>query len=174
YQLGDVGVLDEAGHYAQIVTFHEGKLEIFYWPGKPFAANAMLPGFHAVVARVMSSHAPTPETLRIYCFLISLFCFPVAYLLEQSLGIGKLSLLRAGQVYILPLLFPFHFLIYTDSFSTLILLLALLACIRGRPILCGMMAFGAMLVRQPNVLFVAFLLAYSYVEVNGSSLSFER
>jgi hypothetical protein len=181
YQLGNnFRVLDEHGHFEQIVLFHQGHLELLPSPEGPHHNNAMIPGFHAslaLLARIMDPQPPTVPAVRFNCFLISLLCFPVAYAVSESLGFKgfkDLSLLRAGQLYFLPLIFPFHTLVYNDMMSLVLVLTALLFCIRKRPMLCSGVMFAALLVRQINAAVAVFLLAYSYTCDYGITLSLKN
>src|SRR5258707_14506606 len=66
-------VLDEQGHYAQIRYFLGGRYEIFKWPGESYAANAMLPGFHALMSAIgLATGLSTPRAIRLQCFGVSL------------------------------------------------------------------------------------------------------
>ncbi len=177
WQLDNPLLLDEKENYGQILLLHEGRWEMFHRPGGQHSAISMVPGFHALLAglaRMADSEPPTPQTLRLFCFVLSLLCLPTAYALSRSLPIGELSLVRAAQVYFLPLVFPFHFLIYTDVLALLLALLTLLACVRRWPLTCAALGLATMLVRQTNVVFVAFLLAWSYVDAYGIELSWQR
>jgi hypothetical protein len=192
FQLPESLILDEAGHTKQILKFFRGELGIFRWPGEDYAANAMIPGFHAILAamaRMMSSVEPSLWTMREQCFVLSWVCPLLAFFIARKLakdspepaGEGQdvaarkdldgeqicRSALRAAQVYFLPFAYVYHFLVYTDITALIFALAAWLACLYRRPLVCAVLCLAAMLVRQTNVVFVAFLMGYSYIECFG-------
>ena len=163
--LGQRLLLDENGHYGQIRLFLDGRLALFKWGEDGYPASAMFPGFHAVLAAVAwATGLDSPTALRAFCFLGSLAFWLVAYLLARRLVGGDYALLRATQAYFVPIVFPFCFLIYTDVFSLLVTTAAFLACIDRRLNVCGLLMLLALGVRQNNVVFSAFLIAFSYAE----------
>ena len=161
-------VLDESQVYAQVQLFLEGRPELLKWPGQAYPAAAMLPGFQAVLAVVAAATGgDSPSMLRLYCCAFSWLYALVVYKLSRLFVTTETAVLRSAQAYLLPIAFPFHFLMYTDIFSLLVILSAFWAAVRDYRHLAGLLMIFSLAVRQTNVVFVAFLWAFMYAETYG-------
>ncbi len=168
-------ILDEKDHYGQIRIFHEGAFELYRRPGEELPKNATLPGFHAAAAAYAKlAGSCTPETIRIFNILAGIGAAVLAWITARELHGPDIALTRALQLFFLPVLFPFIFLIYTDVFSLMLVLAAFLACVRKKYIISGLFALAAVAARQNNIVFVLFLAAYSYVDAFGFKISSDR
>ncbi len=157
----DLFISDEAWHHKQIAAFTEGRFD-----GVGQNPITMLPGYHAVVAAMAWGVGdPSPSTVRI---LSAILCFPTIvlfFLCARALGKGNrfsLSLLFL----LCPILFPFFFLIHTDTPSLLFLLGALFLTLKRRYQLAGLVVVLAILMRQTNIVW-AFLMALVALDQEG-------
>ncbi|XP_061423106.1 putative Dol-P-Glc:Glc(2)Man(9)GlcNAc(2)-PP-Dol alpha-1,2-glucosyltransferase [Lethenteron reissneri] len=103
----------------------------------------------------------SPTLLRLTSLLFSLGNFYTLYLLTCRLHSDtKLStphqLLQALSLALLPVLYFFSFLYYTDAGSTFLALLAYLMCAHGRHGAAALVSLLALCFRQTNVVWVAF------------------
>jgi DIE2/ALG10 family len=172
--LGATLILDESQVLGQVRLFASGRFELLRWPGHQYPAAAMFPGFQALLALVaaVTGDASAPS-LRSACFAVSVLSGLVVYGLAKELAGPRGAPLRAAQVYLLPVLFPFHCLLYTDGFSLLVTMAALWACVRRAYVAAGALMLASLLVRQTNVVFSVFLCCFSYLEVHGPRLELE-
>lgn len=77
---------------------------------------------------------------------------------------------RTLHYFLLPILFPYFFLVYTDPFAMLLLLLAVYGYFNQRYSFAGVCGGLSILVRQSNVVWICMLLAMAYVDAYGLSL----
>lgn len=74
------------------------------------------------------------------------------------------SIIKALQFSFFPILFPFFFLVYTDVLSLLLVLCALYLVLSKKYDLAGAFGVLSMLVRQNNVMWLAFLCAFVFFQ----------
>jgi alpha-1,2-glucosyltransferase len=161
-------VLDESQVYGQVELFLQRRWELLQWPGDKYPAAAMFPGFQAVLSMIATlTGFSSVAMVRIYAFGFSLLYTVVVYLLARQFVDREIAVIRTAQAYMLPILFPFHFLMYTDTFSQLVILSAFLAFLRGRYNLGGVLMVLALLVRQTNIMFLVFLWCFTAINEYG-------
>jgi len=155
---------EDWGHLPQIMAFVEGSWEIKPW--LPY-----FPGYHLVIAGLAKifdvDSLPGVRTLTLLVSLPSVWVF---YLCAKTLDY-RTSTLRTLQYFFLPIIFPFFFLVYTDAFALLLVLLSLYAFLSERFALSGVTAATSLLVRQTNIIWLAMLFVMIYLEENGLSFS---
>jgi hypothetical protein len=169
--LGCVGrvsiVADELFHRHEIVTLLGGKLEIVN-------RLTMLPGYHVVIALLARlTGAEDLEALRLLSALISVPVIAAFYATARQLS-PRFAAVATLQLAFLPILFPLLFLLYTDAFSLLLVLGSVLLALRHRRHAAAVVALVSVLVRQSNILCLAFVLGLIYLEDHGPSLSRDR
>jgi alpha-1,2-glucosyltransferase len=71
------------------------------------------------------------------------------------------------QFTFLPILFPQFFLVYTDVPAMLFVLLMMLAAVKRRYHAAGALGFISCLMRQNDLIWMAFVLSWSYLRDNG-------
>jgi len=160
-------VADERVHRLQILTLAEGTLEIH-------KKLTMIPGYHAVMAllsRVMDAESPT--ALRLLSALLGLPVIGVFHAIVRQLA-PRFAVVATLQFAFLPILFPLFFVLYTDVFSLLLVLLSVLLVLRRRRNAAAVVAILSVLVRQTNILCLAFVLGLSYLEEHGPERSREQ
>ncbi len=135
--------MDEIFHYNQTLQFHKGN---FTWNDKITTPPGLysiyiLPYLDLKIARSVSALAGLGQ----------------AYLLEQMVPRGSLLVLY-------PPSFFFHFLFYTDSMSTFLVLLGWYWMQRGHTNSAGFVIFLSLWFRQTNIIWLLFIAGTSIVE----------
>lgn len=140
---------DEGSHLHQVRLFGRGLL---------FDARlTTIPGWHALAAVLLAPFGePSLHGLRLLTALTLLPAAWAMYRVRKALGAPDAQRSTAALL-LLPALFPFWFLAYTDAPALALLLLALLASVRGRHGLAALALGGALLVRQHLVFWCALL-----------------
>jgi alpha-1,2-glucosyltransferase len=160
-------VADERVHHLQIMTLASGKLEIV-------KNLTMLPGYHALIALLVRlTGAQSDAALRTLSALVGLPVIATFYLIARQLS-PRFAAVATLQFAFLPILFPLFFLLYTDAFSLLLVVLSVLLVLHGRRNAAAGAAIVAVLVRQTNVLCLAFALGLAYLEDHGFTLSRDK
>jgi alpha-1,2-glucosyltransferase len=158
---------DEGLHGLQIVTVAGGKLEIA-------KGLTMFPGYHVVMVLLAGlTGARSSTAIRTLSVVASVPVIPIFYLVVRQLT-PRFAAVATLQFAFLPILFPFLFLLYTDGFSLVLVLLSVLLVLRGRRRAAAIVAILSVLVRQTNIICLAFVLGLAYVEDHGFELSRER
>jgi alpha-1,2-glucosyltransferase len=154
-----------------IMTDHLHGDEGFHWPatfelmqGGDYATNiSALPGYHYTIAYLMKFLSlESLSAARLLTWLIAVTGLGWFYRMVRKTGEGNPSALTL-QVYLSPLIFPFFFLIYTDTVSLSLVLLSLLLTLNGSLRAGALIAGISMVFRQTNIvwLFLFWLLALS-------------
>lgn len=147
-------IADEGVHVPQIASFMSGS-----WDMNPYLA--MIPGYHFVMAVLMhASGLSSMGAMRGLSALFGLSAALVFYFIRRKLGDDD-ALASAALFFVCPLFFPYYFLVYTDIFSLTFVLLAVLSAISGRHLLAACIMTLALVARQNNVIWAAFLAAYA-------------
>mgnify|MGYP001815761553 CR=1 FL=1 len=151
---------DELVHYPQIVTFARGYSRL-----DPRLTT--IPGYHALLGAIAwAVGALSPTAIRLFNFVVGLGALAVFHSVAKALHARNPATVTL-QLAFLPIAFPLLFLIYTDITSLFFVLLMVLSAVKKRPRRAGLFGLLACLVRQTNVVWVVFVLLWSYVEENG-------
>lgn len=138
---------DEYSHWPQIQLFLQGA-----WEMEPTVTQ--IPGYHLLVALPLRlvglEHLDAARSLSLLFGAASVLAFAGCV---RALDVPRPAL-RTLQFALLPLLFPFRFLLYTDTVSLAVLLGMAWAVLRGRLGLAGLLGLAALGVRQANAPFV--------------------
>lgn len=138
---------DEYSHWPQIQMFLAGT-----WAME--SSVTQIPGFHLLVAAPMRAlgleHLDAARSIALLLGAVSIVAFAGCV---RALDVPRPAL-RTLQFALLPLLFPFRFLLYTDTVSVAVLLLMAWAVLRERLWLAGFLGLAALGVRQANAPFV--------------------
>jgi alpha-1,2-glucosyltransferase len=150
---GDV-ISDEWVHYPQILRMRAGDL---------FGIDpslTMLTGYHGLIAALMKlSGAESLGAARLFGVafgVIAVWCF---HGLRREIA-GAPASLATQQFALLPILFPFFFLAYTDVLALAMVLGAMWAGLRRQHALAGLVLLASLLVRQNNVIWAGFIAAW--------------
>ena len=149
---------DEIGHIGNVDHILAGK------PGWP-EGMTMLPGYHYVVAGLaqlgwLGAPLVLARGVSVIASLCGLWAFALAWRKLRGTPAGKPTFL----VGILPLLQPFTAMAYTDAAALALVLLAIAAHTDTRPVAAAVLFVAAALVRQTNLLWAAFLIAWAFAE----------
>ncbi len=161
YLYADNGLrVDEQIHFDQIQRLATG-------PAPLNPGLTMLPGFHAIIAAFVSVVGGASEfNARLGAFALSLATLAAFYALVRTLRTDDTGT-RILQFTFLPILFPQFFLIYTDVAAMLFVLLMMLAAARRHYMVAGVMGLVSCLVRQNDIIWVLFVMCWSYLRDNG-------
>jgi alpha-1,2-glucosyltransferase len=120
-----------------------------------------LPGYHVILAAAAGGTGLTSLAgLRAFSALIALGSVPIFHLARRWLGHPEDGLVSL-QYFFLPVLFPFHGLVYTDGLAVALVLASLALALRGRAVCSAFAAAAAVLVRQTSVVWVPLAAALS-------------
>lgn len=153
FRLEDAPLLyDEVFHFRRIEGLLNGTMTF-----QDF--GVMFPGYHLLVAGILKLFGQTSiPVARATSFFFSLSSCIAAYGVARAVN-HPTALLRTLQFALFPILLPFFPLIYTDTLSLALVLFALLAALRGRLLLLGLLFLLAVFVRQNNILWAPLLFA---------------
>lgn len=142
-------ISDEGFNVPQISAFSHGN----YTVEKELT---MLPVYHGVIALLLKVVGGTTlQQARLISFLGAAFGVFFFYLLVQRVSSSG-KYLRTIQFVTLPILFPFHFLLYTDAWSLAFVLLSIERALAEKPTASGVSAWCAVLFRQPAIFWAGF------------------
>ena len=148
---------DEIHHYRQIRGFCEGD----YTPNPRVTT---IPGYHAVSALVGRLTGDCSlQQMRLVNAVIGVLSVAAFFAAARAAGAAA-PVARTLQYFFLPVLLPYHFLVYADSISLLANLLTLALLLRGRFALAGLAGSLAILVRQTNVVWLALVCLVAYMD----------
>jgi alpha-1,2-glucosyltransferase len=151
---------DERVHYGQIVAFARGYSRID-------PRLTMIPGYHALMASAAwMTGALSTNAVRFFTFVVGMSAVGAFYFASRAEQTRNPTLATL-QFAFLPIAFPSFSLIYTDITSLLFVLLMVLAALKRRHGLAGLFGLLSCLIRQNNIVWVVFVLLWSYVSENG-------
>lgn len=140
---------DESYYAPQVRLFMEGRWELA--PG-----ITMLPGFHLGIAALGRLFGPYSDFLaRMANLAGGLALLPLVARIARRHA-PEAAALRAAQVFFLPLLYPYFFLIYTEPWSLVALAAMVAATLEGRIALAAVAGFAGVLLRQDFIAWVGF------------------
>ena len=144
---------DELYHYAQIHLFRHGEFRVLDY------YLTTIPGYHAAVAALLwISGLDSLAAARAITALFGLVAAAAFHSLRARTQPGGESLATA-QFFVLPVLAPFFFLVYTDVLALALVLWATVATTRGKHLVSALIVTAALLVRQSDVVWAGFLAA---------------
>jgi alpha-1,2-glucosyltransferase len=148
---------DEIHHYKQIRGFCEGD----------YRANprvTTIPGYHALSALVGRATGDCSlQQMRLVNAVIGVLSVAAFFAAVRAAG-AAVPVARTLQYFFLPILLPYHFLVYADSISLLANLATLALLLRARFLLAGLVGSLAILVRQTNVVWLALVCLVAYLD----------
>jgi alpha-1,2-glucosyltransferase len=153
-------IADEPLHHQQILAIAAGNWALHPW-------IATLPGYHALTAVVVALlGSETQSAVRAASSLLGLLlCIPAFAIAAARLGGERDAALRMAGVVLLPILFPYLFLIYTDAVALAAVLFAVWAAERRRHGLAGWLAVLSIGFRQTNAVWLLWLCARYLADV---------
>jgi len=143
---------DERIHYDQIINFSHGKFTL-----SPYIAQ--IPGYHYFMAGVATAFNLTGKRVRSISFIISVFTVLLFFFTARKVAY-KNRFANTLLFSLMPILFPFFFLIYTDVMSLFFVLLAFYLMLNEKYTLTGISGIISCLIRQDNIVWLGFIFAY--------------
>ena len=149
--LQGVPLADEIVHYRQAQAFATGSFAV-----DPDLTT--IPGFHAVVAAVLAAlPVASLGAARGVTMVFALVAVAGFASIRRALAPADDWRLPTAQLLFLPILFPFAFLLYTDVPSLALVVWALRFALDGQHARAGAAGIASLLVRQTNVVWIAFI-----------------
>jgi len=142
---------DEPYHAKQVDRFVNGNYNVFEGLSVP-------PTYHHIIAFI--ARCLNVNTLAGYriinTVLLLVTLIPLFYLLTRSLT-------KTFQLYFFPLMFMFYFLVYTDLFSLMVILVTFYFAKKKWYWLSAVFGTLSVFVRQNNIFWIGFICCYIYV-----------
>ncbi|XP_063615213.1 putative Dol-P-Glc:Glc(2)Man(9)GlcNAc(2)-PP-Dol alpha-1,2-glucosyltransferase [Penaeus indicus] len=165
--------IDEAFHIPQAQKYCQGNFE--EWDPKITTLPGLYLfsiGLNGPVAKVLGRDLCDVFSLRITnlvatAFLLSTIHKLLVYLHGNKVDNWKL-LLSAVNLSLLPVLYWFTFLYYTDVLSTLVVMVMILLHLHQAPTMAAAMGVVAVMMRQTNIIWVGFLCVLIGAETLGA------
>lgn len=150
-------LVDEMDHQQVISGILRGNADLSRLP--------MLPGYHWLIAICSAIPGASLGFSRFLTFLISTMTI-LLYVSIPRQQDGRTSKRSPLLLAFLPILFPYTAMVYTDAVALFFLVGAIWAQTRRHYVLSGISAMVACLVRQSNMLWVIFIIAWSALEMS--------
>ncbi len=148
---------DEGFHTPQIWAFFHGDFRVA-------KELTMIPAYHAVIAGLLKmTDTFSIKLARFLHLLLSALTLPVFYYICKRLKQSQADT-RTLLFLSCPIVLPFFSLIYTDIPALLAILLAFLLTLQKRYILAATIGLLAILMRQTNLIWVAFCCVFILIE----------
>ncbi len=142
---------DEWVHHPQILRFAQGDFSV------DRGLLTTIPGYHALIAvLVAATGAESLGAARLFSGIVAIAAVVAFHTARRATGHDREPLATA-QFAVLPVVFPFFFLAYTDVLSLALLLAACAATSRRRHVVAGLLLLASLGVRQNNVVWIGFL-----------------
>jgi len=157
-------VSDELVYHEQITSFLDGDFH-------RHDQVAVVPAYHALIALLAWPFGiRSLAGLRLISLLVNLCTVPFFLAAARRID-ADTAPTRTAQLFFLSILFPFLFLLYTDYLALALFLLAVALGLSRRPSLAGLAALASVLVRLPQIVWVAFLLPWFYLREQDGRFS---
>lgn len=130
----------------------------------PNVVSTPLPGYHwsiALLLKITGSHSV--NAMRLLTSLLSFLCLLSFFMLARKIEKDS-AIPKTAMFLFFPLIFPFFFLLYTDVYGMFFVILALGAALNRRFWLSGILGILGMLVRQNNIIWLAFIGTLAYFQ----------
>ncbi len=157
------GIGDEYASIPQIETFRTGTWSVQENLAVPPTYHALI----AVIARLFG--VSSLDALRLISLLLCLPVVPLFYLCARKIDPDNAAL-RTLQFLFLPILLPYLFILTTDAPALMLFVLTLYLALHDRPYLAGGAALLDVLVRQNQIVWVAWLFTWLYLREQGWSI----
>lgn len=148
--------------------FHAPQIWVYYSGGTKFAETITVPPtYHYIMGFIVRQIGYYNDNLlKLISLLISLLTIPAFYKLiskyhPQDAGI------RTLQLFFLPIMFIYYFLIYTDIWALLLITLNLYFAISKRYALSALIGLAAVCLRQDSVIWISLSFLWICFEKNN-------
>ncbi|OGG23343.1 hypothetical protein A3E42_03035 [Candidatus Gottesmanbacteria bacterium RIFCSPHIGHO2_12_FULL_40_13] len=155
---------DEYPHYQQIEVFLKRDLRIVKGLSK-------LPGYPLAVAALggLFNLEKLPN-LRAVSSGLSLLSIAVFFILVNFID-RQAGIIKTLQYILLPIQFPFLFLLYSEGFSNLAVFLMIYFVLKKKYFLGGILSILAVIIRQTNIIWAAMMLMIGYLLEYGPAIN---
>lgn len=152
---------DEVAHYVHINWFDHGRFQIAW------DILTVLPGYHALSAAILwATDFRTLAGARLLNGVYGLLAIGAFHWMRR-VNFGKADAAATLQFALLPILFPYDFLVFTDVLSLASVLAAGAATLRGRHLVSGALMIAALCIRQTNVVWLPLLAGLAVASDGG-------
>lgn len=159
-------LLDERRHYPRICEARDG---VSYGVDHAVCPHT----YHVIVAAASTiTGVESVAATRLLTAPIALLCVVLTISIARKLGVGNSARIGA-QLFFLPVLTPFFFLLYTDALSLLFVLLALRLTLSNCLWGAALAASAAVLVRQTMIIWMMFVFVLPYVRAHGLRMEWQ-
>jgi alpha-1,2-glucosyltransferase len=165
-------ISDENGFYKTLEVLFQNRMawNVVTDP-KTYGEATMFPGWTLTLALSACWLGKlSAVTLRFHSFLAALAAILVFFGIERRFE-GADAGVKTWQFAFLPTLYPFFFLIYTDLPSLFFILVAFYFVLKGNWPLTAFFGTASVLIRQTNVVWLAFFLVLLYAGKYGGRLN---
>lgn len=139
---------DEIAHYSHINWFDHGKFKVAW------DILTVLPGYHAISAAILwVTDLRTLAAARWLNAAYGLLAIGAFHWMRRN-ATGKEEAAATLQFALLPILFPYDFMVYTDVLSLAVVLAAGAITLSGRHVISGALMILALCIRQTNVIWL--------------------
>jgi alpha-1,2-glucosyltransferase len=159
---GGIPLGDEYVHQLQVHMFIEGRYTLL-----PYLTT--IPGFHVLVAGIQKLlQTDSVGVSRLVTMAFAVLGALAFAGIRRALAPGEDPRLATLQFVFFPILFPFLFLIYTDVPSLALVLWAFRCSLDRRHVLAGVLGIASLLVRQNNIVWIAFIALLQVLEMGSA------
>ena len=155
---------DEGVHFEQIKMFLSGDIT-------RHSAITMIPGYHLIVSIFLYFFKLDSFESARFISLILALCSVYFFFCCVRIINERVSVQRTLAFFSMPIIFPFHFLLYTESVSIVFILIGLYFYFKRSLNLCALFLGVSVLIRQPNIMWVVMIFLIEYVDNNGLKLN---
>ena len=158
--------VDEKVHQDAILRIHQGNIDFSSFPILPAARNVghgPWAGYHWIIAVISRLPGPSLGLSRFLTFLVSaamITLYASVPLQKRGFRVNRSPLLLV----FLPILFPFTTMVYTDVLALSFIIGAIYLHTKRFYWLAAISMLFACLVRQSNIVWVAYMVAWSALE----------
>lgn len=156
-------IADEAFHFRQVFKISKG--ESVDVSGMPYP-----PGYHFLQAAASYFYPGSLNFCRAINALLSLICIALFYLACRHNN-RSVAGWRSAQLLLLPITIPYWPLVYTDTLSLALVILALYLSQREHIIAASLILLASLFVRQSNIIWAAFIFTALYTERHQLAIS---
>jgi len=130
----------------------------------PRTGLSSLWGYHwAIVFCTKLVHNNSIEMIRLFTTILSICCVASFFFLAKTIDKDS-AVQKAFSFLLLPAIFPFFFVIYTDVYAMMFVFLALFSALKNRLWFSGFFGILGMLVRQNNIIWLALIASLVYFQ----------
>lgn len=132
---------------------------------------AKLPGYVISVGAIEHFFGHSRQNARLVSTIFALISVLIFYFVAKRLD-PKVASIKTLQYFFFPILFIFFFLIYSDVYSLLFVLITFLLVLKRKYFWAGFFGFLSLLIRQNNLIWLGFFCIYILFDKYNLSINF--